>query len=1154
MLLPAAMVTSPGAIYLEEWMTNGIYEPPSSGVSFGPRNVGGGGDGLAVNRNSGGWTNDRQRSQNNNNYQNNQNYRRDQRDQRPDNRPPPKYNGFNNNTQRNGPGNYNNQAGNGPVGRNVPPTSAPPAPPPSGLEDLTKKLAGMSLNTVEMKNVINDCISDDDINSIFYDYVKWRNEDEWFMQWNEKGERVPIYDQEDRVPDYETTSVISEPVQVYVMDDLDAYVMRECAAQIEARNTLKGQVNTPNKAYDFASTLDGLGYRKQAALIRTAESEWYYVTNAWYIIDSVLTKHDLKCLGLLDCDDGDNEPPPSPTATVPPSETTSGDDLAELMTLLKTNDPLKPGTAIEPRIPTTQSVNISSQVPPNITKEDEVQATKSPSAECLYQRLQEAAEWAGIHMMQLYVGADSDAESIDLTDEVYYDYILAQATKRPVPPAFQHRLPRKRTAIDTGVPMETDTPYGRSAPGPSAPVNKQTPPRPRPPPTSPTDQRPQSRPQPSRPQAPQPTNVPNINRTAPQGARPQGPRVMNQEDPAARADSVILPADVLADQKGREMAIKACRDIRVDGIKESAVVIQAVKTCCAGHILGDMSLVDRGKDMARRVDAMTRRMNNVTHSGASGSSAAQVANYHSLANQDIFTISSVNKGYLKEIPITVGRLNTKINATVCDALNYDVLLGSDFFGPHDMVIDYGNGKLHYQLDDDTRCSVDISYGGQVCDINLAYASDTDSDSSLLAEAYLLEPVEYEPEHPAYDYDGASETEVSIDWGNMWDSSEEEEEAIDEDVGGEEYLHYDGYDGFDSFAEENDDDSEDDSDYEAESGDDDCMPEAFLTLRDHVDFPLSRLPRFLTQGARPRRRRYEEAVIDCVDDEMTEYQGCDEFEVDDEFEVEIFMNNEVLEDGEIMSDTGAEMPENNEKLHPEEGEIVSDEVDSYDAEIFMNDEIKKGCIVESSYDSDKAKQQLAFDEDALMVYVAKYKKDIIHAMSGPFLIHTTMDLGREKLPRIMGSRSELYHQSRLSALYNVKFIEHNIVPLMPMPNGYEQNIEESMRHLRIKGPFEPPSLYRKWAEFLALFQAIDTYQSKDLKWHMWMKSLFISAHYPNLREGYGWLKYCENLEGREQSPVTVLYNAYVWKAFKLPLTAKHVTRLIGVEELMWLCPK
>eukprot|EP00877_Chromochloris_zofingiensis_P011401 jgi/Chrzof1/6514/UNPLg00862.t1 len=104
------------AIYLEEWMTNGIYEPPSSGVSFGPRNVGGGGDCLAVNRNSGGWTNDRQRSQNNNNYQNNQNYRRDQRDQRPDNRPPPRYNGFNNNTQRNGPGNYNNQAGNGPVG------------------------------------------------------------------------------------------------------------------------------------------------------------------------------------------------------------------------------------------------------------------------------------------------------------------------------------------------------------------------------------------------------------------------------------------------------------------------------------------------------------------------------------------------------------------------------------------------------------------------------------------------------------------------------------------------------------------------------------------------------------------------------------------------------------------------------------------------------------------------------------------------------------------------------------------------------------------------------------------------------------------------------------------------------------------------------
>eukprot|EP00877_Chromochloris_zofingiensis_P006426 jgi/Chrzof1/2036/UNPLg00692.t1 len=695
-------------------------------------------------------------------------------------------------------------------------------------------------------------------------------------------------------------------------------VLSECALLSRAREMLKGQVNTPRKAYEFASTLDSLGYRKQAALIRTAEAEWYYVTNAWYIIDDILTKPDLKYLGVPENDDSDKvESPPNPAAgtsstrgtqveTLSTQESECADDLDELLAMLIADDPARAVTTGEPNAPATKAVMKATTPRREDNSKKVIPATGSPSAEYYVGKLQAATEWPTIHLFDTFAEADSDAESIDLTNEVYYDYIMANATKRPVPSTFQNRLPRKRTAIDTGVPMDTDTP--RTGTGPSTPAARQPLQRPKPPATAqPNSQRPQ----PPRSNVSQPTGPnPNI-RMAPPSSRTQAPRVTIQDDPAIRADSVILPADVLADQKGRELSTKACRDIRIDGIKEASVVIQAVKTCCAGHILGDNSLVDRGKEMARRIDAVTRRMSNVPSSGGPGSATAQAANFHSLASQDIYISSepkvlnhtdyraskysvckanvsingydtvavidsgashsvitrdcakkaglkdfiiakkvtflnvdgrsSVNKGYLKKVPIAVGRLSTTINATVCDALNYDVLLGSDFFGPHGIMIDYGAAKLHYQLDDDIKCTTDICFGGNTAYINLAHATDSDSDSSLVAETYLLEPVEYEPEHPEYDYDGAD----SDIWGGMGDTTDRD--PINEEIGGKAYFQFDGYENFDSFeGNEGNNIGEDDSVYDSEGNVTD-LSVALTNLRDHVDFPMDRLPCFLTQG-------------------------------------------------------------------------------------------------------------------------------------------------------------------------------------------------------------------------------------------------------------------------------------------------------------------
>jgi hypothetical protein len=69
-----------------------------------------------------------------------------------------------------------------------------------------------------------------------------------------------------------------------------------------------------------------------------------------------------------------------------------------------------------------------------------------------------------------------------------------------------------------------------------------------------------------------------------------------------------LKSDVLAESEGKEVAIKACRSLNVDAVRETtSMVIPAVKVIDAGELLGDNRLVERGKELARKVDSYTEK-------------------------------------------------------------------------------------------------------------------------------------------------------------------------------------------------------------------------------------------------------------------------------------------------------------------------------------------------------------------------------------------------------------------------------------------------------------------------------------------------------------------------------------------------------------------
>ena len=192
------------------------------------------------------------------------------------------------------------------------------------------------------------------------------------------------------------------------------------------------------------------------------------------------------------------------------------------------------------------------------------------------------------------------------------------ASKRPgeeLEPA--RRAPNKRVAFDVG----QGAAHAAAAPRPGSPYPGRAPPAQRVPFAEPRASGGAPAARQNGPQASGPRT--------PEALRPPPPqRSSYNSDPTHRADPLpLLNADALAESKGREMALKACRSLSVDALREASLVIPAAKMCAAGVLLNDPQLVEKGKDTARRSDNFLKRLQ--TQNSAGGSAAApQAANLY----------------------------------------------------------------------------------------------------------------------------------------------------------------------------------------------------------------------------------------------------------------------------------------------------------------------------------------------------------------------------------------------------------------------------------------------------------------------------------------------------------------------------------------------
>ena len=356
---------------------------------------------------------------------------------------------------------------------------------------------------------------------------------------------------------------------------------------------------------------------------------------------------------------------------------------------------------------------------------------------------------------------DFDWEDINITDHIYVEKRPAERAAEPF-----KRMPAQRVAFDMtagpsrGPPQED----GAGAQGiPRRPTQGQG---------GPSGLRP---PAPQRGAYPAPPSG---------GIRPPG-------DPARRTDPIPgLTPEELAESKGKEMALKACRALSVDAVKEDHLVISAAKICVAGHLLGIRKVIEAGKDLARRTGGFDRRhMQNALASlfGSGGPAAAQAnmcmpaalydmeleaprkpgyrsedetgcvtrvstckalvrlgtpssaARYDTYAivdtgaSQSAITLDTVRRmglnkcidengksffynadgrksetvGIMRDFPVTIGELTTKVTFSVTDALSYDVLLGNDFLLAIGARIDLKNKELKYDIRSNLEGRVDV---------------------------------------------------------------------------------------------------------------------------------------------------------------------------------------------------------------------------------------------------------------------------------------------------------------------------------------------------------------------------------------------------------------------------------------------------------------
>jgi len=105
-------------------------------------------------------------------------------------------------------------------------------------------------------------------------------------------------------------------------------------------------------------------------------------------------------------------------------------------------------------------------------------------------------------------------------------------------------------------------------------------------------------------------NLDRTTRQMPRGRVPINAAPYNTSNtPAAfgnRSPNQQPEAAAIANDKGREIAEQLAK-VKMDGRKESAVLPKAVMLCAAGHLIGDTSLIDKGKALAREVESVARR-------------------------------------------------------------------------------------------------------------------------------------------------------------------------------------------------------------------------------------------------------------------------------------------------------------------------------------------------------------------------------------------------------------------------------------------------------------------------------------------------------------------------------------------------------------------
>ena len=210
---------------------------------------------------------------------------------------------------------------------------------------------------------------------------------------------------------------------------------------------------------------------------------------------------------------------------------------------------------------------------------------------------------------------DDDAFMYDTLDHQQGMYNMAPAfysTKRVADNLPPKRAPIKRVAFDPSTFGTSGAAPARN-PATAPPRGNPLPQNPRAVPQNPravpVPQRNQGPPRPATPAARtnDPLQPPAPHRASGQGAGPSQPRAA-APDPARRADLVPdLPADALANSKGKEMALKAARSLTIDAAREANLIVPAAKICAAGHLLCDQNLVEKGKETARRADNFIRR-------------------------------------------------------------------------------------------------------------------------------------------------------------------------------------------------------------------------------------------------------------------------------------------------------------------------------------------------------------------------------------------------------------------------------------------------------------------------------------------------------------------------------------------------------------------